>query len=384
MSSGEEAELRRYDWLKGLSFGLIATAMTVGSASAQVTPAAGYTPPDDTPVIRVGATLFANYSYQTEPEATDAAGNSINRNSFEVARAYINITGNVSHIIAFRITPDVLRESACPSATCSAAGNLIFRTKYAYLQTNLDDWMARGSYARFGIQQTPYLDSLESIYRYRFQGTLFAERTNYFKSADAGASFRYNFPQNYGDLHVGVYNGENYDRPEPNDQKATMFRATVRPLPTGAPILRGVKGTVYWVNDNYVKNSPRDRFMFNVTFEHPYVNAAFEYLDAKDQTLPTNPRVESSGYSIWLTPKMGPNSTGLEGLIRYDHLTPNESDLLESQKQNRLIVGAAYWFPHPGGAPTTAIMVDYDGQMFKNITATKPTKVIAVHALVNF
>ena len=30
--------------------------------SAQVTPAGGYTPPDDTPAIKVGATLFADYT----------------------------------------------------------------------------------------------------------------------------------------------------------------------------------------------------------------------------------------------------------------------------------------------------------------------------------
>jgi len=44
-------------------------------ATAQVTPAAGYTPPDDTPVIRVGMTLFPTYTFQTDPKITDADGN---------------------------------------------------------------------------------------------------------------------------------------------------------------------------------------------------------------------------------------------------------------------------------------------------------------------
>ena len=81
------------------------------SAAAQVTPAAGYTPPDDTPSIRVGATFFGNYTYQTEPEITDTDGNQVNRSSFDVTRSYINITGNISHIVAFRITPDIARET---------------------------------------------------------------------------------------------------------------------------------------------------------------------------------------------------------------------------------------------------------------------------------
>jgi len=47
------------------------------AVSAQVTPAAGYTPPDDTPSIRVGTTLFPNYTFQSEPETVDADGNTI-------------------------------------------------------------------------------------------------------------------------------------------------------------------------------------------------------------------------------------------------------------------------------------------------------------------
>src|ERR1700755_531456 len=80
-------------------------------ASAQVTPAAGYTPPDDTPSIKVGTTLYMDFTYQQNPQTVDADGNVINPSTFNVSRSYINITGNVNHIVAFRITPDVTRES---------------------------------------------------------------------------------------------------------------------------------------------------------------------------------------------------------------------------------------------------------------------------------
>ena len=106
--------------------------------------------------------------------------------------------------------------------------------------------MTRGSCARFGVQQTPWLDYAEGIYRYRFQGTMFPEREGFFASADAGASFHYQPPGNYGDIHTGVFNGENYNRSEPNDQKAFMIRGTVRPLPTGKPVLRGIRASVFW------------------------------------------------------------------------------------------------------------------------------------------
>ena len=113
-----------------------------GSASAQVTPAAAYTPPDDTPSIRVGMTLYPTYTYQTDPKITDADGNAVSRNSFDVTRAYLNITGNISHIVAFRITPDITRESGLltlgPGSSVSS-DSLVFRIKYAFAQFNLDD-----------------------------------------------------------------------------------------------------------------------------------------------------------------------------------------------------------------------------------------------------
>src|SRR4051794_34475114 len=105
---------------------LVALLIVARRTSAQVTPAAGYTPPDDTPSIRVGATIFGNYTYQIEPTITDTDGNTVNRSAFDITRAYINVTGNISHIVAFRITPDVSRETNTAS---SLSGSLEFRIK---------------------------------------------------------------------------------------------------------------------------------------------------------------------------------------------------------------------------------------------------------------
>src|SRR5207249_6071379 len=122
-------------------------------------PAAGYTPPDDTPTIKVGATIFTDYTYTDEPTSLDADGNTINPAAFNVSRAYINITGNISHNVSFRVTPDVSRltttttttavlgpgESVSTTATTSLDGSLTYRLKYAYGQFNLDDKWTKGS-----------------------------------------------------------------------------------------------------------------------------------------------------------------------------------------------------------------------------------------------
>jgi hypothetical protein len=188
-------------------------AMLAGAlpCAAQVTPAAGYTPPDDTPAIKVGVTIFADFTVQQQPKVNDPVDQKpVTLSQFQIGRSYINVTGNISHSIAFRITPDVTREVAVGS---SVNGSYVFRLKYAYLQWNFDDFMTHGSWARFGQQQTPYVDFMEGIYRYRFQGTIFEEREGFLSSSDVGASFHYNFANNYGDLHAGVYNGETYTAP---------------------------------------------------------------------------------------------------------------------------------------------------------------------------
>ncbi len=363
-------------WAVGL---LLATAEI---APAQVTPAAGYTPPDDSPSIKVGATIYTDFTYQQNPAATDADGNTINPSSFNVSRSYINITGNVSHIVAFRITPDIVRESGlvtlAPGSTVSN-DSLVFRIKYAFAQFNLDGWMPKGSWARLGVQQTPLLDYEENIYRYRFQGTTFTEREGFYNSADAGASFHLNFPSNYGDVHVGVYNGEGYAKPEVNDQKAIEIRGTVRPFATNAPVLRGLRVTGFYFGDNYIKNAERTRAVGQVTYESTFLNGGFDAIKAHDQTSVTKPDVEASGWSFWLTPK---SKTGWEALVRYDHLAPNTA--FSDQTRSRTIVGVAYWFPHQG-AVTSSLMLDYDGQTFANFVPAQPAqKRIALHALINF
>src|SRR5262249_40879041 len=159
-----------------------------------------------------------------------------------------NVTGNVSHIVAFRITPDVTRNT---DAAGALSGNLVYRLKYAFAQVDLDDWTGgwEGSGVRLGLPQTPLIAYMESIHPSCFQGTTFVEREQIggnLTSSDAGISFHSNIPDNYGEIHVGVYNGEGYSKPEVNQEKAFQVRGTVRPLATGAPLGRGWRVTFFY------------------------------------------------------------------------------------------------------------------------------------------
>jgi hypothetical protein len=375
-------EANRVIRLRWLQTAALATALLLSGArtgQAQVTPAAGHTPPDDTPSVKVGIVIYTDYTYTDKPTVLDADKNAIHPNAFNVGRSYINVTGNLSHLVAFRITPDITRESGTGS---SLAGSLTFRLKYAFGQVNFDDFLTHGSWARIGVQQTPFVDFMEGIYRYRFQGTIFEEREGFLTSSDFALSTHYNLPGNYGDIHAGVYNGDGYSRAEANDQKAFQIRGTVRPFPLGGS-LKGLRLTAFYDADRYVKRGPRNRFIAAATFEHKWVNAAFDYLETKDRTSVTAAEVKANGWTAWATPKLlslQESKSGLEGLIRFDSLKPNKS---VDAKRKRLLVGLAYWFPLLRG-PSAALMIDMDKATF-DAALNRPTEQrYSLHALFNF
>ena len=264
------------------------------------------------PAIKIGATIFADYTDAPETSA------------FNVGRAYLNVTGSLSERIAFRITPDIARD---------AGGSQQFRLKYAYAQLNLDEWMTKGSFARFGMQQTPYLDPLEQVYRYRFQGSTFLDREGFLSSSDSGLSLRYAFPGDRGDVHAGVYNGEGYNKSETNDQKSFQIRATLRPR-------KGLRTTLFFVGDHAAKNVRRERLAGQITYEHARGNAGAEVMAAQDG------EKESNGWSAFVTPKLG---NGWELLLRHDH----------NGARRRDITGVAYWIPNLQKV-TAAVLVDRD------------------------
>lgn len=358
-----------------LAAGLLALVVApTGQAAAQAVQASQNTSSDDTPSLKIGAVIFTDYTVQLQPKTSDAEGNAVTFNSFNISRSYINISGNASRRVAFRITPDVTRESGTGS---SLSGSYTFRLKYAFAQLNLDGRTLRGAWVRLGIQQTPWIEFMEGVYRYRFQGQGFPEREGFTSSSDAGVAFHSVLPRGYGDVEAGIFNGEGYQRAEVNDQKAFMLRGTLRPFP-GQRLLHGLRVTAFWDEDAYAKNADRRRAIGSITFEHPHLNAAFDYLAATDRTSASSAETQAHGWSVWATPKSG---RGWEGLLRFDALTPNTAG---PARKHRTIAGLAYWFPHQGTV-STALMLDLDDTTFHDYAPAQATqKRLALHALVTF
>jgi hypothetical protein len=365
-------------------------ALTIGGAlnvEAQTptpppAPAPAPAPAPTGPSINLGAVIFYDYTFVLAPETADAAGQEIHANGFNVARTYINVTGRISPLVSFRITPDIARMLNSGGST---DGSMTFRLKYGYAQFDLDQFTGAwtGTWIRAGMQQTPFIDGEESVYRYRFQGTLFAERDGGLSSADIGVAAHTNLPKGYGDVHGGIYNGEGYTRPEANDQKALMLRATVRPVPDTSSAWKGLRLTAYVHRDHVMRNAARHRFIGAAWFEHARFNAGANYLTREDRASPDDDVVDSEGYSFFVTPFLNTKGDGFEVLLRYDSMRSDAR--LPSARQERTIAGLAYWMPGIGGRATAALMLDVEQVRYRNYTSGRPTdRRLIVHGLINF
>jgi len=311
--------------------------------AAQTTP-----PAPDAPTIKIGGQLFADYTYtgSVAPPVRDADGNEIHPSSFNVARAYINVFGDLNRYISFRITPEVARETGSSSLN----GSQTFRLKFAWAQFNLDQWLTKGSWIRVGLNQTPWIDYADTVYRYRFQGPVFIDREGFLFSSDNGVTFHYNFPRDFGDMQAGVYNGEGWAHSDPNGEKALQIRVSLRPVPA-TPALHGLRISGFYDADHYASGLPRTRALGQVTYEHPRVVAGIEVISTKDRPSFSVAETKTHGNSLWATPKFG---HGWEALLRRDTL---HSDAAGTKTRD--IEGIAYWLPVQSGV-SSAVMFDRD------------------------
>jgi hypothetical protein len=302
-------------------------------------------PPSATPeTTRVGVTIFADYTLTDTPKVTDASGRQVTVSGFNLTRSYINVTGSITPRITFRVTPDITRNSDPTGAT---SGNVVFRLKYAFAQFRA----GTNTLFRFGMQPTPMIDGQESVYRYRFQGTPFVEREGGLSSSDLGLTMIKPLPSGFGEVHVGVYNGETYTKPEVNDQKAYVGRVTLRPL-RNHDLLKGLRLLGYYHYDRYAKGQSRDRASASAMFEHARFNAGVDWAQRTDQPTPASLETTGRGMSFFVTPFFKEKGNGPEALIRFDTFKP---DVNITGRRNRLIAGLAYWFPKQG-AGTAALL----------------------------
>ena len=281
------------------------------------------------PTISVGTLTYLQYDAELK--------NRDGFNAFDVTRGYINVMGDLMKNVRFRITPDVKRVT-----DGSLAGSLTLRLKYGYI--DFDNLGVKGSWLRFGLHQTPWLDFEESINCYRVQGTMFAEREAITPgSSDFGAGYCAPLPANYGEIQVGVYNGEGYTQTDANKYKSVQGRVTIRPFPGGG-VIRGLRLSGFFDLGWYAANRPRRHAVVMASFEHANLVATAQWLSATESPtgVPVNVDLQRRGYSTFLEVRQG--LEGLAGFFRYDHFNPNTA--LTDNEDRRTIAGIACWLKY--------------------------------------
>jgi hypothetical protein len=364
--SARSAARRR--WPSSAAFLVLSLAATRAFAQTAAPPG---------PSIKVGTTLFANYSYTFAPKTADATGREVSPSSFDITRAYLTITGDITPRVSFRLTSDVVRDTGSGG---SLDGSLVLRLKYAYMQLSLTPWLGPHTWVRVGLQNTPITYAIDQIYRYRFQGSPVPERDAGLSSSDAGASLHFDLPGGHGDVHAAVLNGEGYSHAETNNQKAIQVRTSYKPV-TSESSLKGVTLQLVVNYDHYAADLPRHRLLASGFYEHRRFNAGLDVLGTRDQPTAASPLTHGGGYSIFVTPFFKTKGAGPEALFRLDRF---QLDQPTGPSHTRVVTGIAYWFPHTGPG-TAALMLDYEGFSTANVTPAIPTeRRLYVHGLVNF
>jgi hypothetical protein len=306
------------------------------------------------PIVRVGGLSYLQHDAELE--------NRDGFNNFDVTRAYLNVNGQLAANVRFRVTPDIRRFT---DSTGQLGSSLVVRIKYAFVQ--FDNVGRDRSWIRFGVAQTPFIDFEESINRYRVQGTVFAEREPVVPgSGDAGIGYFTPLPKNYGEVHVGVYNGEGYGNTEVNKYKSVQGRVTVRPFPNRG-LATGLRVTGFFTAGWYAADRPRHVGIAMASYEHRHLVATVQRLVTTDEPPTATHRADRSGWSVFVEPREGP--TGWAGIARIESFDPDDS--IADNSHWRSIVGGAYWFLY---TTTRLGLVLTNEQVHYDSGAARPTE----------
>ena len=286
---------------------------------AQTPENAAATPSTTTPAVSFGIVSFLQYA--VELHEADYY------NAFDVTRGYFDVHARLTDRVRARFTPDVR-----PTTDATLATNLALRLEYAYLEADVTD---KSSFV-FGMHETPWLTFEESTDRYRVQGPMFAEREGLIPGpSDVGASFWTRTER--AEVHVGIYNGEGYGRPEEDKYKSIQGRASVRAF-ADANTETTVHVSGFYSYGWYARDRPRNVAIIMGSYEQPHAVATAQYLSATDNPFVARD-VQRRGMSFFGEGRQGP--TGWAGLGRLDIFDPDTANATDTTR--RYIFGGAHW-----------------------------------------
>lgn len=291
-----------------------------------------------------------------------------------LSRVSLSIAGKLSERLSVRLTPDLVHRDDADGVPVRDT----VRLRQAYVDIGLASLTGRWtqSWIRIGMQPTPLIDFEERVYRYRFQGPTFAERSGVALDAERGVTLHANFPHGYGDVQAGVFDGHGYRDPEPVVPASVQVRATLRPFPSRL-IARGLRLTAFVDTRPRAALTPRRPTMVTATFEHAHLVAGADYLPQGASSAVGEMAPLRHGWSIWTTPIVHQKGRGLEGLLRHD--VEFESGEFTGTR-TRTVAGVAYWWRRDDDNRGAAILVDVE----RTRLGTTIDRRLAVHTRLTF
>ena len=295
-----------------------------------------------TPSVRVGGTVYGQYQYFLRDAADDA-------NNFDIARAYINVLGDLGHNVTSRVTADIYRNTD---------GSLAYRLKYAYAALGLGD----GPFSvKLGQMQTPWVEFEEALWDYRMQGTTALDRNGYLTSSDFGLGLDGTFADGDITFQSGVYNGEGYQRTPGDKRKDVAARLSVRLLDTDETSRSGgLQLSAFGHAGKPTGGGVRERFLGMVSYRSKLLTLAVEGAltrDRSDEGLPpADPTTEGRVITAFTVLRIPGTPVAIIG--RVDDVNP-DTDVTDDRR-TRIIAGASYQV-----SPNLRLLADIDHVTFE-------------------
>ncbi len=313
------------------------------------------------PTITVGGVGYLNYSYQLKKDSALAAGVG-HGNNFDVARAYVNVLGKFAEGVSSRVTTDV-------DGRAAAAGQLSIRLKYAFVA-----WQpgAKGPLTyKFGMIPTPWIDFEETVWDYRMQGPVAADRLGKLTSSDIGAGTDGMWHYDQFAVQVGVYNGEGYSGAPGDQGKDVEARASYRLMRTDLPgKAGGLRLSGYAGIGKLNGGGTRNRFLGMLSYKTKQLTLAAEIGSTEDSIgtgASAQPHQKGQLLSAFGVFTLDSGRVGI--LARLDSWDPNKDSVVVSSvntaatntlklaqnTQTRIIVGVSYAI-----SPNLRVLLDAD------------------------
>jgi hypothetical protein len=261
------------------------------------------------------------------------------------------------------VTPDIYRV---------ADGSLAYRLKYAFVS-----WSpSQGPITlKFGMVNTPFIEWEETLWDYRFQGTVALDRNGYLSSADIGALVDGNWDNDRIGFSAGVINGENYNRTPGDRRKDLTGRVTVRLLSTDDPSRTGgLRLTAYGHYGKPTGGGTRQRYVGVLSYRSRMLTLAGEIGRTVDSVASAASPVRRAGRVLTTFGVFRVPNSKVSFIGRFDSVDPDTD--ADNDRQDRIIAGVSYAL-----SPNLRALLDIDHLSYQGGATTPALEAVRSQAL---